>query len=151
TAPGERLDLGHIGDLTVYSRNGIAVPLSQVAKVEYSHEESILWRRNRDMAITVRSDEVDGAQPPDVANAVWPKLNDIRDHLEPGYRIEMVGAIEESQKGNSSLAVLFPVMGMVMLILLMIQLQSFSRLALVFLTAPLGIVGTSLALNVTGA
>ncbi len=149
--PSERLDLGHIGDLTVYSRNGIAVPLSQIAKVEYSHEESILWRRNRDMAITVRSDVVDGAQAPDVSNAVWPKLKDIRDKLEPGYRIEMGGAIEESQKGNGSLLVLFPVMGIVMLTLLMIQLQSFSRLALVFLTAPLGIVGTSLALNLTGA
>jgi multidrug efflux pump len=150
-APGERLDLGHIGDLTVYSRGGIAVPLSQIAKVEYSHEESILWRRNRDMAITVRSDVVDGAQAPDVSNAVWPKLNDIRAKLEPGYRIEMGGAIEESQKGNGSLLVLFPVMAVVMLTLLMIQLQSFSRLALVFLTAPLGIVGTSLALNLTGA
>ena len=149
--PSERLDLGHIGDLTIYSRNGIAVPLSQIAKVEYSHEESILWRRNRDMAITVRSDVVDGAQAPDVSNAVWPKLKDIRDKLEPGYRIEMGGAIEESQKGNGSLLVLFPVMGIVMLTLLMIQLQSFSRLALVFLTAPLGIVGTSLALNLTGA
>ncbi len=149
--PSERLDLGHIGDLTIYSRNGIAVPLSQIAKVEYSHEESILWRRNRDMAITVRSDVVDGAQAPDVSNAVWPKLKDIRDQLEPGYRIEMGGAIEESQKGNGSLLVLFPVMGIVMLTLLMIQLQSFSRLALVFLTAPLGIVGTSLALNLTGA
>src|SRR5262249_9904874 len=150
-APSDRLDLGHIGDLTIYSRNGVAVPLSQIAKIEYSHEESILWRRNRDMAITVRSDVVDGAQAPDVSNAVWPKLKDIRDHLEPGYRVEMGGAIEESQKGNSSLAVLFPVMAMVMLTLLMIQLQSFSRLALVFLTAPLGIVGTSLALNLTGA
>jgi multidrug efflux pump len=149
--PGERLDLGHIGDLTVYSRGGIAVPLSQIAKVEYSHEESILWRRNRDMAITVRSDVIDGAQAPDVSNAVWPKLNDIRTKLEPGYRIEMGGAIEESQKGNGSLLVLFPVMVVVMLTLLMIQLQSFSRLALVFLTAPLGIIGTSLALNLTGA
>ena len=149
--PGERLDLGHIGDLTVYSRGGIAVPLSQIAKVEYSHEESILWRRNRDMAITARSDVVDGAQAPDVSNAIWPKLNDIRAKLEPGYRIEMGGAIEESQKGNGSLLILFPVMAVVMLTLLMIQLQSFSRLALVFLTAPLGIIGTSLALNITGA
>ena len=150
-APSERLDLGHIGDLTIYSRNGVAVPLSQTANIEFSHEESILWRRNRGMAITVRSDVVDGAQAPDVSNAVWPKLQDIRDHLQPGYRIEVGGAIEESQKGNASLAVLFPVMAMVMLTLLMIQLQSFSRLALVFLTAPLGIIGTSLALNLTGA
>jgi multidrug efflux pump len=146
--PSERLDLGHVGDLTVTSRNGVAVPLTQIAKIEYSHEEPIIWRRNRDMAITVRGDVVDGVQAPDVTNQIWPKLQDIRDHLEPAYRIEPGGAFEESAKGNASIFVLFPLMVIVMLTLLMIQLQSFSRLVLVFLTAPLGIVGASLGLNV---
>src|SRR6201991_233828 len=146
--PSERLDLGSVGDLTVTSRNGIAVPLQQIAKIEYSHEEPIMWRRNRDMAITVRADVVDGVQAPDVTNQIWPKLKDIRDKLEPAYRIEPGGAFEESAKGNASIFILFPVMVMVMLTLLMIQLQSFSRLTLVFLTAPLGIVGASLGLNV---
>ena len=146
--PAERLDLSHIGDLAIYSRNGVAVPLSQIAKVEYSHEEPILWRINRDMAITVRADVVDGVQPPDVTNAIWPKLKSIRDSLEPAYRIEIGGAIEESQKGNASIFVLFPAMIATMLTLLMIQLQSISRLVLVFLTAPLGIIGASLGLNV---
>jgi multidrug efflux pump len=146
--PSERLDLAHVGDLTVTSVNGVAVPLQQIAKIEYSHEEPILWRRNRDMAITVRADVRDGVQAPDVTNQIWPKLQDIRNHLEPAYRIEMGGAIEESAKGNASIFVLFPLMVIVMLTLLMIQLQSFSRLFLVFLTAPLGIVGASLGLNV---
>jgi multidrug efflux pump len=146
--PSERLDLAHIADLAIYSRNGVAVPLSQIAKVEYAHEEPILWRINRDMAITVRSDVIDGVQPPDVTNAIWPKLKSIRDGLEPGYRIEIGGAIEESQKGNASIFALFPVMVIAMLTLLMFQLQSFSRLVLVFLTAPLGIIGASLGLNV---
>src|SRR5690606_27605471 len=100
--PSERLALGHVGDLTIYSRNGVAVPLSQIAKIEYAHEEPILWRRNRDMAITVRSDIVDGVQAPDVTNAIWPKLQGIRDSLQPAYRIEIGGAIEESEKGNAS-------------------------------------------------
>jgi multidrug efflux pump subunit AcrB len=146
--PSERLDLAHIGDLSLYARNGVAVPLSQIAHIEYAHEEPIMWRINRDMAITVRADVVDGAQPPDVTNAIWPKLQPIRDQLEPAYRIEIGGAIEESQKGNASIFVLFPVMIMAMLTLLVIQLQSISRLILVFLTAPLGIVGASLGLNV---
>jgi multidrug efflux pump len=146
----ERLDLGKVGDLTIIARNGVAVPLSQIAKIEYSHEESILWRRNRDMSITVRSDVVDGAQAPAVSSDIWPKLKSISNKLEPGYRLEMGGAIEESEKGNSSLMVLFPLMFAVMLTLLMVQLQSFSRMFLVFLTAPLGVIGTSLALNVTG-
>jgi len=146
--PAERLDLARVGELTITSRNGVAVPLSQVANVEYTHEEPILWRRNRDMAITVRGDIVDGVQAPDVSNAIWAKLKPIRDSLEPGYRMEMGGAIEESEKGNASIYVLFPVMLGMMLTLLMIQLQSFSRLLLVFLTAPLGIIGASLGLNV---
>jgi multidrug efflux pump subunit AcrB len=145
--PSERLDLGHIGDLTVTTRNGVAVPLQQIAKIEYSHEEPIIWRRNRDMAITVRGDVVDGVQAPDVTNQIWPKLQQIRDSLPPAYRIEAGGAFEESAKGNASIFILFPVMAIVMLTLLMIQLQSFSRLLLVFLTAPLGVIGASLGLN----
>jgi multidrug efflux pump len=144
----ERLDLAHIGGLALYSRNGVAMPLSQIAHVEFAHEEPILWRINRDMAITVRSDVIDGVQPPDVTSALWPKLQSIRDSLEPAYRIEIGGAIEESQKGNASIFALFPVMIFAMLTLLMIQLQSISRLTLVFLTVPLGIIGASLGLNV---
>lgn len=150
-APSERLDLAHVGDLTITSKNGVAVPLQQIAKIEYSHEEPILWRRNRDMAITVRADVTDGVQAPDVTGQIAPKLQDIRNHLEPAYRIEAGGAFEESAKGNASIFVLFPLMVIVMLTLLMIQLQSFSRLILVFLTAPLGIVGASLGLNVANA
>jgi multidrug efflux pump subunit AcrB len=150
-APSERLDLAHISDLSLYSRNGVAVPLSQIAQIEYAHEEPILWRINRDMAITVRGDVIDGVQPPDVTNAIWPKLQSIRDSLEPAYRIDIGGAIEESEKGNASIFALFPVMVIAMLTLLMIQLQSISRLILVFLTAPLGIIGASLGLNIAGA
>lgn len=124
--PSERLDLGRVGDLTVTSRNGVAVPLQQIARIEYDHEDPILWRRNRDMAITVRSDVVDGVQAPDVTSQISPKLQEIRDHLEPAYRIEAGGAFEESAKGNASIFVLFPLMVLVMLTLLMIQLQSFA-------------------------
>jgi AcrR family transcriptional regulator len=146
----ERLDLARIGDLTIVSRNGVPVPLSQVGRIEYGHEEPILWRRNRDTAITVRADVVDGAQPPDVTGEIWPTLGAIRDRLPTGYRLEIGGAVEESAKGNASLAALFPIMIIAMLTLLMVQLQNFSRLVLVFLTAPLGIIGASLALNLSG-
>jgi multidrug efflux pump subunit AcrB len=144
----ERLDLSRIGDLTITSRNGVPVPVSQIAKVEYAHEEPILWRRDRDMAITVRGDVVNGVQAPDVTNQILPKLKEISDSLQPAYRIETGGAVEESAKGNSSIFILFPVMVIAMLALLMIQLHSFPRLVLVFLTAPLGIIGASLGLNV---
>jgi multidrug efflux pump len=100
------------------------------------------------MAITVRGDVVNGVQAPDVTNQILPKLKEISDSLQPAYRIETGGAVEESAKGNSSIFILFPVMVIAMLGLLMIQLHSFPRLVLVFLTAPLGIIGASFGLNV---
>jgi multidrug efflux pump subunit AcrB len=147
--PTERLDLDRLPSLTVSTRNGIAVPLSQIARIKYQYEEPILWRRNRDLVLTVRGDIVDGVQAPDVSNEVAPRLQPIKDALPYGYRIETGGAIEESAKANASLAAVFPVMAVVMLAILMIQLQSFSRLALVFATSPLGIIGATAALLIS--
>jgi multidrug efflux pump subunit AcrB len=147
--PGERLDLDRLPELTITTRNGVAVPLSQIARLNYEYEEPILWRRNRDTVLTVRGDIVDNVQAPDVTNEVLPKLASIKDALPYGYRIETGGSIEESAKANASLAAVFPVMAVVMLGLLMVQLQSFSRLALVFTTAPLGLIGATGALLVT--
>jgi multidrug efflux pump len=146
----ERLDLGRLPTITIATRNGIAVPLSQFARVSYEYEEPILWRRNRDLVLTVRGDIVDNVQAPDVTKEVLPKLQPIKDALPYGYRIETGGAIEESEKANGALVAVFPAMAVVMLTLLMIQLQSFSRLALVFATAPLGLIGATGALLLTG-
>ncbi len=145
----ERLELNRLPALTITSRNGVAVPLSQVAQLHYEYEEPILWRRNRDMVLTVRGDIVDRVQAPDVSKAVEPKLQSIKDALPYGYRIETGGSIEESVKANSALLAVFPVMAIAMLAILMIQLQSFSRLALVFATAPLGLIGATGALIVS--
>jgi multidrug efflux pump len=147
--PAERLELHRLPALTIATRNGVAVPLSQVARVSYGFEEPILWRRNRDLVLTVRADIVDHVQAPDVSNEVLPKLQKIKDSLPYGYRIETGGSIEESEKANAALAAVFPIMAIAMLALLMIQLQSFSRLALVFVTAPLGLIGATVALLIS--
>jgi multidrug efflux pump len=144
--PSERLKLDRLPSLTIVTRNGVAVPLSQIARLHYEFEEPILWRRNRDIVLTARGDVVDNVQAPDVTNAVLPKLRPIKAALPYGYRIETGGSIEESVKANSALVVVFPVMAIAMLALLMVQLQSFSRLALVFVTAPLGLIGATGAL-----
>jgi multidrug efflux pump subunit AcrB len=148
--PSERAELDRIEDMTVASRDGAPVPVAQVARVVRTTKEPIIRRRNRETVVTAVAEVVDGAQPPDVSLSLWPKLAPIRDTMPPGYRIEMGGAIEESAKGNTSIFVLFPVLIMIMLTVLMAQMQSFLRLAMVFFTAPLGIVGASLALNLAG-
>ncbi|MGQ3675465.1 efflux RND transporter permease subunit [Xanthobacter sp. TB0139] len=147
--PEERVNLDHLAALTVTNHNGVAVPLGQLARIAYTQEEPILWRRNRDLVLTVRGDVADGVQPPDVTMRLEPKLAGIVADLPPGYRIERGGSIEESAKANKALAAVFPIMIIVMLSLLMIQLQSFSRLALVIATAPLGLIGAVAALLVT--
>ena len=144
--PEERKSIGQIGDLQVFTRSGVTVPLSQVARIEPGFEEPVLWRRNRDMALTVRSDVVDGVQGPYATAQIRPSLQPIVDSLPPGYRIEEGGAIEESDKANDALFAVFPAMFAVMLTLLMIQLQSFSRLFMVFMTGPLALIGVVPAL-----
>ena len=144
--PDERKAIGQLGDLQLFTRSGVTVPLSQVARIEPGFEEPVLWRRNRDMALSVRSDVVDGVQGPYATAQIRPSLQPIVDTLPPGYRIEDGGAIEESNKANQALFAVFPAMFAVMLTLLMIQLQSFSRMFMVFMTAPLALIGVVPAL-----
>lgn len=139
--PEERLDLDTVKDVNIFTSVGTVVPLSQVAHVTNDLEDPVLWRRNRDMAITVRADVKDGEQGVSVTQAISPKLADIKANLPSGYRIDVGGALEESQKANTALMAVAPIMLVTILLILMLQLQDFSRMWMVFLTAPLGLIG----------
>jgi multidrug efflux pump subunit AcrB len=149
--PSERLDLDTLQDINLYTRQGTVVPLSQIARVRYELEEPVLWRRNRDMAITVLADVKDGEQGVSVTQSIRPFLKDIEANLPAGYRIDVGGAVEESEKANRALMAVFPVMLITILTILMLQLQSFSRMFMVFLTAPLGLIGVVAALLLSNA
>jgi multidrug efflux pump len=146
----ERGSLAALGELAVPATGSRSVPLTQVANVVEALEEPILWRRSRELALTVRADIVDGAQAPDVTTAIEPTLAQIRASLPAGYRIEAGGAFEENAKAQASIAAGLPMVLAVIFALLMLQLKSFSRSLMVLLTAPLGIVGVALALLVFG-
>ncbi|MFO1324492.1 MAG: efflux RND transporter permease subunit [Burkholderiales bacterium] len=149
--PSERLDLDTLKSVNLYTREGTTVPVSQIARVRYELEEPILRRRNRDMAITVRADVKDGEQGVSVTNEITPQLKVIEAKLPSGYRIDIGGAVEESEKANAALAAVFPVMLITILAILMLQLQSFSKMFMVLLTAPLGLIGVVAALLVLQA
>jgi multidrug efflux pump subunit AcrB len=144
--PQERLNLDTLKDINLYTRQGTVVPLSQVARVSHELEEPVLWRRNRDMAITVRADVQDGEQGVSVTQEIRPMLEDIQAKLPSGYRIDVGGAVEESDKANQALLAVAPLMIAAILLLLMLQLQDFSRMWMVMLTAPLGLIGVVPAL-----
>ena len=149
--PSERQDIAGLGDVTVASANGRAVPLAQVATVTWGLEQPVAWRRNRTPMLLVRADTQPGVQAPDATAAVLPLLAGVKASLPPGYAIETAGAVEESAKGSASINKVMPVMLVATLALLMVQMQSFARVLMVVATAPLGLVGATAALLLTGA
>jgi multidrug efflux pump len=149
-APDERAALSSLKDLAVPSRNGKAVPITQIADIRYEQEEGVVWRRNRLPTVTVRSDLAGDAQGPDVTARIDPRLDALRASLPLGYRVEIGGAIEDSMKGQKSIVAGVPLLVLSVLTLLMLQLKSFSRTTMVLLTAPLGLIGVVAALLVFG-
>jgi multidrug efflux pump len=139
--PAERMVLDDLQNINITTQSGKSVPLSQVANLTYEQEEPVLWRRNRDLTLTVRCDIRDGKQPPQVSAQLSPKIAALAASLPEGYRIENGGATEEAAKANASIFAVFPLMGILMLTTLMAQLQSFPRMFLVVLIAPLGLIG----------
>jgi multidrug efflux pump len=141
----ERTDLNNLKDAKIYLREGKFVPVSQVARLSLDSEDSVLWRRNRVPTITVRAD-VAGAEAPDVTNALKPAIDKLARDLPLGYGIEVGGALESSSKAQASIMAVMPLMVVAVLLLLMIQLQDIKKMALVLLTAPLGLIGVALVL-----
>ncbi len=143
----ERARLDLLGSLAVPTPGG-SVPLSQIANIEYAFEDGIIWHRNRLPTVTVRADIRDGVTAPSVTADILPTLEKIRASLPEGYLLETGGTVEDSGRGQRSIAAGMPLFLLVVATLLMLQLRSFSRMALVMLTAPLGLIGVTFALLV---
>ncbi|MFO1287225.1 MAG: efflux RND transporter permease subunit [Rubrivivax sp.] len=142
----ERNAITDLGSAYLPTASGRAVPLTQVAKIGFTWEPGVLWREGRDFAVTVQGDVVEGLQGATVTAQVWPAMQALAAKMPAGYRIQIAGAVEESSKGQGSIAAGVPVMLFIIFTLLMLQLHSFSRAMLVFLTGPLGIAGVAAAL-----
>jgi len=126
---------------------GKAVSIRQLGEIRVQYEEPLLKRYNRQTYLAVVAD-VQGAQPNDVSNRIWAELTDIQAQLPPGYRIMQAGSVEESGKANASIQKLMPLMVALMLIFIMLQMRSFTGMWMVLATAPLGLIGATLALLV---
>ena len=137
----ERVDVGSLASLAVPTSQGSTVPLAQIAQIDYSFEEGLIWHRNRLPTITVRADIRSQQQPATVVNEMAGQIEQLRTELPPGYLIEVGGTVEESARGQSSVNAGMPLFLAVVMTLLMLQLKSISRALIVFLTAPLGLIG----------
>jgi len=144
----ERNAMTDLASAYLPTASGRSIPLTQIAKPVFAWEPGVMWRENRDYAITVQGDIIEGLQGATVTNELLPKLKAISAQWPAGYRVEVAGAVEESSKGSASIVVGLPIMLFITFTLLMLQLHSFSRAMLVFLTGPLGIAGVAAALLV---
>ncbi|MFK4025534.1 efflux RND transporter permease subunit [Stutzerimonas balearica] len=144
----ERSDLSLLPSLAIPTQSGRSVALSQVATLEYGFEEGVIWHRSRLPTVTVRADIYDEQQPATLVAQISPTLDDIRAELPSGYLLEIGGTVEDSQRGQKSVNAGLPLFAIVVMTLLMVQLRSFSRSTMVFLTAPLGLIGVTLFLLV---
>jgi multidrug efflux pump len=144
----ERTELSLLPSLAVPTDNGRSVALSQIATLEYGFEEGVIWHRNRLPNVTVRADIYGKEQPATLVKQILPTLDPIRAELPDGYLLDVGGTVEDSERGQKSVNAGVPMFIVVVLTLLMLQLRSFSRTAMVFLTAPLGLIGVTLFLMV---
>jgi multidrug efflux pump subunit AcrB len=142
----ERNAITDIANAYLPTASGKSIPLTQIAKAGFTWEPGVMWRENRDYAITVQGDVVEGLQGATVTAELQPRLNELKRKWPLGYDIQVAGAVEESSKGQGSIATGVPIMLFITFTLLMLQLHSFSRALLVFVTGPLGIAGVAGAL-----
>jgi multidrug efflux pump subunit AcrB len=142
----ERNAITDLGNAYLPTASGRSIPLTQIAKIDFTWEPGVMWREGREFAVTVQGDVVEGLQGATVTYQVWPKLKELQAKMPPGYRIEIAGAVEESSKGQDSIAAGAPLMLFIIFTLLMLQLHSFSRSVLAFVTGFLGITGVAAAL-----
>ncbi|WP_252274363.1 efflux RND transporter permease subunit [Pseudomonas subflava] len=144
----ERQALELLPSLAVPTSSGKSVALSQVATLEYGFEEGVIWHRDRLPTVTVYGDIYGPEQPASLTKQILPTLEPIRAELPSGYLLEVGGTVEDSARGQKSVNAGIPLFILVVLTLLILQLRSMSRAAMVFLTAPLGLIGVTLFLLV---
>ncbi|MBA5687669.1 efflux RND transporter permease subunit [Rugamonas apoptosis] len=142
----ERNTISVLNDTNIPTANGKSVTISQLARAHFVWEPGVVWREGREWAITVQTDVVDGIQGPTVSGQINPKLDALRARLPAGYAITVKGAAADSGAAEASIAANLPLAIFIIFTLLMLQLHSFSRALLVFLTGPLGVAGAAMAL-----
>ena len=141
SAGTQRLSPDKLSSLTLVSNSGKIIPLTQLGEIKTVDEDPFLRRRDRTPTISVRCDIQEGLQPPQVSNEILKEIQPLIEKLPEGYKIEVGGNIEDSEKANKALLPMFPIMIILTLFVIVVQVRSLSMMAMVFLTAPLGLIG----------
>jgi multidrug efflux pump subunit AcrB len=142
----ERISLDRMRALEIPLPNGKTVPLTELASIKYEQDTPLIWRRGRLPTLTVQADVKNGIMPATAVDHLRGPMSSLREQLPAGYDIAVGGSVEDSTKSQASVAAVFPITIILMMTVLMVQMQNFSRLALVLSVTPLGVIGVVLAL-----
>ena len=145
----EQHNLSALSSLPIQTGNGSYVPLSQIATITMTQEDGIIWHRNMMPTISIHANVKAGVLGNAKTKEVYKSLQDIRDSLPTGYTIELDGAAEKSVTAVQNLLTPMPIMLFVIMTILMFQLKRIALMFMALLTAPLGLIGVVLALNIT--
>lgn len=143
--PLDRMDLDSLRSLEITTLQQQKLPLGQLGQIEIRYEDPLITRYLRQRSIMIQG-EIQGGQPNDVSDALWRELAAVRSSLPDGYTLEVCGTALESIRSNSSIEKIQPMMLVMMLVFIMLQMRSFSGTVMVIATAPLGLIGATLAL-----
>ncbi|MBP2534181.1 efflux RND transporter permease subunit [Agrobacterium tumefaciens] len=147
----ERGSIETLQNLQLPATNGKAVPLSAIANFRYELEQPTIWRRDRIPTVTVKAAIIGPTQPATIVEQLKPKLEAFEKTLPVGYKMEVGGSVESSADSQAPIVAVVPLMLFAMATILMVQLQSFSRLFLVFAVAPTALIGVVVALLFSNA
>jgi multidrug efflux pump subunit AcrB len=147
----ERGSIETLQNLQLPATNGKAVPLSAIANFRYELEQPTIWRRDRIPTVTVKAAIIGPTQPATIVEQLKPKIEAFQKTLPVGYTLETGGSVESSADSQAPIVAVVPMMLFAMATILMIQLQSFSRLFLVFAVAPTALIGVVVALLFSNA
>ncbi|MGJ4930089.1 efflux RND transporter permease subunit [Bradyrhizobium sp. HKCCYLS2038] len=147
----ERQSLETLRDLQLSGSNGQSIPLAALATLRYQIEQPEIWRRSRLPTLTLKASVIDQVQPNTVVDQLKPAMAAFNAKLPAGYKVATGGSVEESGKSQAPIIAVVPIMLFTMATILMLQLQSFQRLFLVFAVAPLALIGVVAALLPSGA
>lgn len=145
----ENHNLAALSSLPIQTGNGSYVPLSQIATISMSQEEGIIWHRNMMPTISIHANVGPGVLGNAKTKEIYNKLAEYRQDLPTGYTIDLDGSAEKSVTAVQKLLVPMPIMLFAIMTILMFQLKRIALMFMALFTAPLGLIGVVLALNIT--
>ena len=145
----ENHNLAALSSLPIQTGNGSYVPLSQIATISMSQEEGIIWHRNMMPTISIHANVGPGVLGNAKTKEIYNKLAEYRQDLPTGYTIDLDGSAEKSVTAVQKLLVPMPIMLFAIMTILIFQLKRIALMFMALFTAPLGLIGVVLALNIT--